>query len=53
MPNVRCTNADCPEDGVVKDASGYPPELIHCGECGQPVEATDDPLTSLTEQERP
>lgn len=37
MPDdtVTCTNPDCTEHGIAKDAAGVPPEYaISCGACG-------------------
>ena len=42
---VTCTNTNCPEHGVPKDATGLEAEAaageITCGTCGQPCDADD------------
>jgi hypothetical protein len=44
--NVVCVNSDCTQNGIVKDGSALPLDVLTdcvCGECGQPVDTTDEP----------
>lgn len=36
--NVICTNEECEEFEVLKDAGPFRADEISCGKCGQPVE---------------
>lgn len=50
MANIKCGNAECPEVGFVKDPGTYDPAVIVCGECGQPMQTTEDELTPVEAQ---
>ena len=46
MTDVACTNPDCPENGIAKNAEGLEDAAVAgeilCGACGQPVTVTEE-----------
>lgn len=45
MKNVKCINAECSENGIVKAGIKIPDVEIVCGQCGQLTDPTNEEVT--------